>query len=337
MVLIESFSHLKSVSSGLSDEDVILSIAGLSIEQAWPYRKLRKFIFDTPARIATITNGHGPFDRWESFWEKLTRSFSSPSPSMYRKLRSILSLSLYEAKMIAGNLMTVVNGYRLDYLFAGASYYGVDQRLIGSNTKAFQIHGLDVDDLLRAERDGPIQQQEHIVYLDSMGPLHPELMAYKMPFGVEASDFYSLNIQCLKELQARLRNPCVVAAHPKAQIGQLEKFYSPFPVIYRNTAKLVANSTIVIGEPSLSLGMAAWFDKPAIILWSRNLPDWMKQLVEDYQLALDCAVWDVDDKNTWQIPRVNLPRYKNYRETYLKKPGTPDRFFWEFVTEKLKP
>ena len=330
---LESFSHLESLSANLLDKDVIMGMAGLSIEQAWPYRRLRKIIFKTHARIATITNGHGPFDRWEGFWKKLARILVAP-PGIYRQVRSLMSFLLYEAKMVVGNLLTAIYRHKLSYVFAGASYYGVDANLIGSDTKAFQIHGLDVDNFLRVEDEG--EQQKNIVYLDSMGPLHPELVAYNLPFRMDTSDFYSLNLKCLKELQVRLGGSCVIAAHPKAQTGQLENFYDPYPVMYRSTAKLVAHSICVIGEPSLSLGMAAWFNKPAIMLWSKDLPDWMKQLIKDYQDALDCAVWNVDDKSTWQMPVVNLERYKTYRETYLKKPGTPNRLFWEFAAEKLQ-
>ncbi len=332
IVIVESFPQLEILAATLSDKDVVMGMAGLSIEQAWPYRRLRKIIFRTPARIATITNGHGPFDRWEGFWEKLTKIIIEPSGA-YRRIRSFVSFLLYEVKMAAGVLLTVINRHKLAYIFAGASYYGVDINLIGVKTKKFQIHGLDVDDFLRVK--GEDGHQQKIVYLDSMGPLHPELAAYDLPFGMVISDFYSLNMRCLSELELRLGVPCVVAAHPKAEVGQLEKYYEPYPVIYRSTAKLVANSVCVIGEPSLSLGMAAWFNKPAIILWSKNYPDWMKQLVIDYQIALDCVVWDVEDKKTWQMPVVNLERYRSYREKYLKKPGTPHRFFWEFAVEKL--
>jgi len=330
----ESYESLRCALSALSPDDVILGLAGMSLEQAWPYRRLRKAVFNAPARIATITNGHSPFDRWYTTWDKLRNLFSAHL-GIAAFARRLAGFMVYEAKTVVGTALTLANRHSLDYVFAGVSILGLDQRLIGKKTKIFHIHNLDADALLNVENSGIATQEKHIVYLDSMGPLHPELTAYQISFGIGASEFFSSNLQCLVHLQKQLNMPCVVAAHPRTQPGQLDAFFAPYPVFHQQTPELVAQSVCVIAEPSLSLGMAAWFNKPAIILWHRDLPDWNKQLLKDFQDALGCAVWDVADEKTWVIPRVDPVSYGRYRENYLKKPGTTDKPFWEFVAEKL--
>ena len=333
--IFQNFDELKCALQDLSSGDVLLGLVGMSIEQAWAYRRLRAAVFNSEATLATITNGHSPFDRWDTLWDK-AKHVCSMSCSRLLRVRYGVNLIVNELKLNIGNCLTLLNQRKLDYLFAGASVMGVDRLLVGSNTKVFTIHSLDTDMLLHSEsKSDSGKQQDHIVYLDSLGPLHPELQAYQLEFGLETSDFFSSNLRCLLHLQALLKKPCVVAAHPRANQGQLDEYFSPMKVFYNQTAQLVANSVCVVAEPSMSLGMAAWFDKPAIILWHDDLADWNKQMIIDFRDALGCSVWDVNDETTWETPTVDKERYEMYRNSYMKQPGSINKPFWQSVCDEV--
>lgn len=334
ITVFENFSDLKSALKTLSPDDVILGLVGMSIEQAWAYRRLRAAVFNAEATLATITNGHSPFDRWDTQWDKLKNLIIMPGGFLSITRRAI-KLIINELKVTVGSALTFLNRRKLDYVFAGASVLGVDRLLVDKKTKIINIHSLDADALLQAERKLNSKDDKHIVYLDSMGPLHPELAAYRLAFGREASQFFSSNLRCLAHLQKKLGKPCVVAAHPRAEQGQLDQYFSPYPVYHHQTIDLVANSICVVAEPSMSLGMAAWFNKPAIILWHNDLAEWNKQMIDDYRDALGCAVWDVTDESTWLTPKIDEERYENYRNTYLKKPGSIMKPFWQVVSDEI--
>lgn len=334
ITVFENFSDLKSALKILSPDDVILGLAGMSIEQAWAYRRLRAAVFNSEATLATITNGHSPFDRWDTQWDKL-KNLIDIHGGFLSITRQAVKLIINELKVTAGSALTLLNRRKLDYVFAGASVLGVDRLLVNKKTKIINIHSLDADALLQAEGRLNSKNDKHIVYLDSMGPLHPELTAYRLGFGREASEFFSSNLRCLTHLQERLGKPCVVAAHPRAEQGQLDEYFSPYSVCHHQTIDLVANSICVVAEPSMSLGMAAWFNKPAIILWHNDLAEWNKQMIDDFRDALGCAVWDVTDESTWLIPKIDEERYENYRSTYLKKPGSIMKPFWQVVSDEI--
>lgn len=329
-----NFSDLKSALKTLSPDDVILGLAGMSIDQAWPYRRLRAAVFNTEVKLATITNGHSPFDRWDTLWDKLKNLIVIPG-GFLNIARRIVQFIINELKMAVGTVLTLLNRRKLDYVFAGASVLGVDKLLVGKKTKVINIHSLDADALLEVESKPIPENDKYIVYLDSMGPLHPELTAYQLAFGREAPEFFSSNLRCLVYLQKKLSKPCVVAAHPRAEQGQLDEYFSPYKVYHHQTPDLVANSVCVVAEPSMSLGMAAWFNKPAIILSHNDLAEWNKQMIDDYRDALGCAVWDVTDDSTWLIPKIDEERYENYRSSYLKQPGSIMKPFWQVVSDEL--
>lgn len=334
ITVIDSFGQLKSFLNCLSRDDVILGLAGMSIDQAWAYRRLRAFIFNAKARLATITNGHSPFDHWDTRWDKLKKLIVVQRKGLSVR-GSVTNFILNEIKLAIGGALTVLNRRKLDYVFAGASVSGVDKLIVNKKTKIINIHSLDADALLQVECSSISGNNELITYLDGMGPLHPDFKAYEMPFGREVSEFFASNLRCLEHLQRQLRKPCVVAAHPRAERGQLDAYFFPYPVFHHKTPELVANSICVIAEPSISLGMAVWFKKPAIILWHVDFAEWYKQMIEDFRNALGCAVWDVADESTWLIPEVDEEKYENYRSSYLKKPGSIMKPFWQAVSDEL--
>ena len=329
-----TYSEFGLAIAELSLFDVILSLVGISVEQGWPYRKFRSYLFSGSAKIAAITNGHSPFHKWPTVCEKLSEIKHS-QVNFWEKLRRFLGLLEYQLKVVIGGGITLLGRYKLDYLFSGVSTQGIDTLILGNRTKIFHVHNLDADLLLAVERKGLLCNPNKVVYLDSMGPLHPEVVAYNMPFSIEPKQFFASNFKCIDYLAKKMKLSCVIAAHPRSQSGQLDSYFPGYSVVHNQTADLVAQSVIVIAEPSLSLGMAVWFKKPIILLWHENLPFWNKQILRAFQEELGCAVWDVADEKTWVTPRVDPLSYDRYRENYLKKPGTTEKPFWEFVAEKL--
>lgn len=333
-VMYSDRNELQESALALGPKDVVLLLAGVSTGQAWGYWWLRRLFFGAPARLISITNGHTPYDKWPNVFLQLQDIWTETLGGI-GKVKKIFKLLGLEVANMIGRGLTFFHFRKLDYVFAGASVLGLDSSMIGRKTQLFYIHSLDIDVIMKTVRGNASAPMDNIVYLDSMGPIHPELKAFNISFEMDPERFFALNMRCLSFLQDRLDATSVVAAHPRAIECGLEKYFKPIPVVYNQTAELIARSICVIGEPSLSLGMAAWFKKPIIILAHKSAPVWYKDLVASFHSELGCVVWDVEDEKTWVMPEINTNCYSQYCNRYLKKDRSESGMFWDFVSKKL--
>ena len=327
---IQNYDQFSLEIQKLNYNDVIICATAVAEGMSWNYRKIRKILFKTKSIISTICNNHYPGERRLNLFDHINDFFIN------KNLKKFLKIYIASFFGLLGDTITKFYNYKIDIIFAGVSIKGIDKNLIDHNTKIFYIHNLDVDLMINVKFDKVLNKSRPICYLDSMGPLHPDVLRYKLDYNLNAEQYFTKNKNCIKYLENVLSTKCIIAAHPKAEKGILEKYYNNLEIKYKQSASIVKHSQIVIAEASLSISLGVWFKKPIILLQHKKAPNWINDILINFKNEIGCELWDIDDKSTWKMPKVDNSKYFNFCKKYLKKEGTTSLKFWEFVSLELK-
>lgn len=224
----------------------------------------------------------------------------------------------------------------LDWVWVGTNTESVDPLLLGVNTKVRYLHTWDYDAILRAPG---ITNEESLfpVYLDAMGPLHPDFAILPYEVEVNADDWFRSVDEALTKIEACLGEPVVIAAHPRAPIGLLEQRYRGRKVLYGRTASVVAKASVVLfTDPTTALGMTAILGKPAVAIRVPRLWDghWLE--MSEYIDLMGLEVFEEGNVPAHWVPRApDNSAYARFLDRYVKRQGTPEKPFWEEVRRDL--
>ena len=224
----------------------------------------------------------------------------------------------------------------LSWIWAGTSIDVVDPLFVGAQTRVRFIHALDFDRILSGATDVR-PANSSIVYLDAMGPLHPDFAVLGIDVEVGAAEWFAAINAGLNVIEDSTGERVVVAAHPRAQAGSMDQWYHGRKVEYGDTESLIRNSSsVLISDPTTSIGMIAWHRRPATVLRGRRLFDSHLIELDQYASLLNFEVVDLDSiPPSWQPPSVDEAAYASFVTSYVKRPGTPMLPFWDVVASDL--
>ena len=107
----------------------------------------------------------------------------------------------------------------LDWAWTGPGVEVIDPSVLGAGTHERALHTWDFD----AELRDPVPRRARTgaVYLESMGPLHPDLAVLNAPPHLTAENWFSYVNRELSAIQPKIGEPITVAAHPRVDAGSL--------------------------------------------------------------------------------------------------------------------
>ncbi len=230
-----------------------------------------------------------------------------------------------------------IGGFReLAWIWAGTDIDSVDPLFVGPHTRIRFIHTFDFDRILRAQT-APKDLRASIVYLDALGPLHPDFKALDISVEISSHVWFGFVNRALDEFAAASGLEVIIAAHPRAQPGSLDTVYSGKRVVHGQTESLIHSAKcVVISDPTTSIGMAAWHGRPITVVKCGRLFDTHQLELEQYADLLALEVLEpgripVD----WSPPAVKASAYERFLRAYVKRPGTPTSTFWEVVVTDI--
>ena len=343
LTICSNISHLSSMCSSLTSEDVVIIIGGLNPGQVWESHKILHLLSATPAWLTSVSLGHIPNPILPGRIRSLTGNrfawaFSRlVNPGRMQKAPQRLFSTVLGWALTSQRRMRLGGSNRpLDHIWVGTMVSGIASCYVASTTTITYIHTLDYD-LVLALRSGGSQSTARLVFVDSMGPLHPEYLVHGSDSGVSIDVYSDLVCRALDEIEKRLGAEVVVAVHPRANFGVLEPWYGGRRLIYGQTPELVSGATVVIvAEGSAAIGMAAFFRKPLVLLASRKADSFIQGMNGAFAQALDTPLIDLD---ALELPPftldVNEDAYAEFVENYIKRRGTPEEPFWSVVASEI--
>ena len=330
-----TYTELAAATQRLVERDVVISLCGMLRGQEMHFVGLRKLLFDSAARVGAVAAGSVPPTK------PLTNT-----QRLFRVVRLAISGRL-NVRAAARRLLTSVSGSKsgvtslrngywgLDWAWTGPSTYDLEPLLLAPKTQIRLMHTWDFDVELRY----PVQrtQREGFVYVDSMGPLHPDFgVLQEQPYVSPQQWFKHVNAE-LVEIQARANQPVTVAAHPRAVPGSLDVWYPGFEVVYGRTRELVANACLVLStEGSTVLGLCAMYDTPTLLLeapagWDGHL-ELLAAYAEELGLSLTSAACF---PQLWHQVGSLGPRRDTFLSAWVRNPNAPLQPLWQTVIEDI--
>jgi hypothetical protein len=343
LTIISEIEQFRELCSTLKSNDVVIAIGCLSVGQIWKGRDLLRLISTTPAWWTSISSGTLPTLETENTFgfsfglraKKVVSFFAHPV-----KFSAVLvRFGPYWLRFI----QKIQSGMRirltirpLDHVWAGTVVAGKASLLFHEGVSVTYIHTLDYD-LVLALEDGGEELSPSLVFIDSMGPLHPDYLVHGNPSSITMCAHSEIVCRGLDHIEKQFKNRIVIAAHPRATPGLMEPWYGGRTLIYNQTAKMIANANVVIvAEGSTAIGLAATFRKPLVLLTSRGLDKGNQRLQRAFSSSLLVPLIDLDEPDLPPIHLgVNKEAYDSYVGSFVKRPGTPKEPFWTVVATAI--
>lgn len=347
--VIRQFSSMKVLSAacrGLTRETAVIVISGVFLGEFVTHRPMLVALMKSSAVLTTVSAGQRPLAPLDPEGphaaSRVTDRISWQLHTLRTRQTTIADLALKVAQRIGASAFLMRSrltrsGWRaLDWIWVGTDIDSIDPLFIGVDTQIRYLHSWDYDLILRmsgADQTRPAAP----VYLDAMGPLHPDFDVLPYEVEVDADQWFRVIDEALTQIERSLGEPVVIAAHPRAPRGSLESVYPAREVRYGQTAALIASASVVLfSDPTTALGMAAIHRKPAVAIRVPRLWDghWLE--MEEYVGMLGLEVLDVGNIPVDWVPRaVDSDAYAGFLERYVKRQGTPESPFWEEVRRDL--
>jgi len=224
----------------------------------------------------------------------------------------------------------------LDHIWAGSVVSGKASIFVAPSTTVTYIHSLDYD-LILALRASRGKSSPRVVFVDSMGPLHPDYLVQETSSAIPIQTYSDIICRGLDQIEKRLGTDVVIAVHPRAAFGVMEPWYGGRTLIYGKTTELIADATaVILANGSTAIGMAAIFQRPLVLLSSSRFDSIIQGMNKAFAQALSLPLIDLDAP---QLPPftldVNEEAYAQYVQKYIKRPNTPEEPFWSVVASEI--
>jgi hypothetical protein len=220
-------------------------------------------------------------------------------------------------------------------VFAGGAR-SVDEavaRRLGRET--LWIHALDYDVFLKTRTHSRSTDPGLGVFLDEMGPLHPDYAFLGMRAPADGRRYYAMLADLFRFLTRRYGYRIVVAAHPRAT-AEYDVHFPEWEVVHDRTAELVRQARFAIAHSSTSVNFALLYRKPVIFLPADART---ARYVEAIATQLGKRPIRPDRLLEIDLGReltVDVAAYDRYIHDFIKRPGTKDVLFWQQIADRLR-
>lgn len=342
-LVVESWRELHALAQSLAENDACILLSCLDAKQGDDCHSLRSVLFASSAIMCAISSGRLPVPSSTRVLISRVRHLLGQPSHLVPATSARVVHAFGNVKQGVGNRRTVSStggnerGTReLDIVWAGTNLANLDATLLGAKTDVRYIHTLDFDQVLSIDfKDAEIGR--YCVFLDSMGPMHPDFHTHQLAFPMTMEDYSAVVRRHISAVQGQSGLPVVIAAHPRAKPGSLQEWYGDLEIAHGRTAELIAQSRLVIAaSPSTALGIAAVTRRPISLVSGLTLPRETDLYFESFarQLKLPKQSRVIPD-GSWIVPGVNTKAYSRYVAQFMKLPGTPRKPFWEVVGDDL--
>ena len=233
--------------------------------------------------------------------------------------------------------------------FIGDDYYVItgleaEKRNPNKSAKKIFCHAYDFDLFLFEQFpfDGP---KKYIVFIDEDEAGHVDYLTLDYLPSVTVENYFSSLNMFFSLLEKKYNIPVLIAEHPRAYYSpvQKENFYYGRVVVHGKTLDLIKNAALVISHSSTSIGMAVLFERPIILLATKEITRNKKRFseIQDFSEELGLDIVNADSLTSLEDFKVrfniNSVLYQDYINKYLKHPKSPDGIYsWEIIMNALE-
>jgi len=261
--------------------------------------------------------------------------FKQNKTSLFSKLKEM------SLKKISDKLMLTVSPWvfgvrHANCVFSGGDKSRLSNPLIGANTQVVNIHVNDYDTFLQNPPRRSVDNK-YAVFIDQNLPSNTDPFFSKTAKVASARNYFPSMANFFDRLEKHLKMPVKIAAHPRADYDSNPEVFGGRELLQGETARLVNDSALVIAHYSGAVNFAVMYRKPLIFITTNELKASFRQPAikaisshfnkQPFNIDSDC---EIDWKHEME---VDAEIYDQYIFNFIKKPGTPERLFWQVVGE----
>jgi hypothetical protein len=342
-VKIQSLFHLHKCIQELNKNDIIL-VAGTTAKiNSFTGFGIFRLISNSNLFLGHFTWGDHPIHQYEL-------NAGQNIKSHITKIKNRISLILNPNQLKAAAITKAINSTFFIFLNSKVGlirpfsqvWFGVlDKRthsiFISDKTEIRFVHNLDYDNYLKYVSTTPINSKQ-IVFLDSMGPLHPDFVIIGRKSDIDIESYRKIVKKSFEIIERSTGCEIVIAAHPRSNEIISKKLYGNRKTFFDKTAELVSKCrAVAVFDGSTSISYAVLWAKPIILLYSSKNDRESRLFNDIFIKELNPNVLDIDSTKSFiYSSEINERKYTQYKANYIKKNGTPDKIFWDVVLDDLK-
>jgi hypothetical protein len=205
--------------------------------------------------------------------------------------------------------------------------------------KILRAHSFDYDIYLRLKTFRYAAVRDFITFIDQDYCFHSDNLYYGAPFLMSPETYFPTICNGLRVIAAALAADVKIAAHPRARYDDKNNdYFEGLSIEYGRTAELISGSKAVVCHDSTAIQFAVLFGKPLIFVTTDELIPSIggrstlltASVFGKTPLNLDTDLGSVDWRSQLCVDTV---KYAEYRNDYIKMDGSPERPFWEIVSD----
>jgi hypothetical protein len=325
IIKCSSVSDIKSALIKSNKNDV----AYLNLGDSYKDVNVRRILASLPLVIGTSVCGiiPTPKEHKTGYIEAIVRTINtSGALKLIKNIFNRIYAELFDIKKYDYMIVSNYNLYKQIY------------RHGPSAKKYIQAHAMDYDIFLELEKTKTKTKtkddSDYVVFIDQYITRHNDFVRLGRDFIDEIKYFESL-ISFFKKVEYRFGVKIVIALHPKADNDYKSKFGGR-EVIYADTAKLVKNSRFVIMHDSTAINFVVLYNKPALFIYDNEYEKHrLDSSVKLFSKSLGSDAMNISNtKNMIKIPSINLDRYLEYKEKYIKESCSSEDSFWRIFYDE---
>ena len=225
-----------------------------------------------------------------------------------------------------------------DLVFSGGDKSRFSNPLIGVNTRVVNIHVNDYDDYLENPPKGSFDDK-YAVFIDQNLPFNTDPFFTKTARVATEKNYFPSLTNFFDQLEKELRMPIKIAVHPRANFDSISEAFGGRELLQGETASLVNDSSLVIAHYSNAVNFAVLYRKPLIFITTDEInTSFRRPAIEAISSHFKKDPINVDSDKTidWKSEMiVDSEIYDQYIFNFIKKPKTPEQFFWQVVGEQV--
>ncbi len=308
----DSFSVFKGISRKIKYCVMAISLPGFGSYSAWPQNKTHRY------------------------FQYIASFFTSPTDKYFGKIirKIFLKIPPFLLGVKSANIVLL-----------SASKYSLEAYPVDSKSRLVWAHSSDYDNYLKIASDPPAITEKTAVFLDEFEPFHPDYKHSGNPSNVTPEEYFPLLCKFFSCLESKHGFKVIVAAHPRSSYDKLPDYFQGRPVIRGKTSELVRDSSLVILHHSFSFNYAVLFKKPMIFITTtqyensffkglREPPtvEWLAACFGKKAHNLDHS----DGLDMEQEMEVDIAKYDEFRNNYIKKDGSDEIHLWEILIKAIE-
>lgn len=251
------------------------------------------------------------------------------SPIIYRKTKKNFSFDkkiinktkIFLFKILFSKIYwaVVISGKEINYY----------ESFISNKIIKIYTHSLDYNNYLNLKNTRN-NTKKIVTFVDQNLAFHQDFTIKNKKPIVSAENYYYHLFKYFNFIERNYKVKVVIASHPKKGLRNKYLTKSGFKVFFNKTPELIKQSKFIIMHYSTAVSYGILFKKPILFITNNEL----KKNRQGYQInnmakLLGSKTINIE-KNFEKIKlKINLKKYKRYKDNYLKYPNTKEINSWQ--------